>query len=90
VGLSHEILEVAGAEAVATAEGNMCGAKTKHANSSNMSLLMTWTHFIYVVFLALPASYQSHIGSILKKGRCGKVSSTCVGSKVRKGSRVVL
>ena len=26
VGLSHEILEVAGAEAVATAEGNMCGA----------------------------------------------------------------
>ena len=26
VGLSHEILEIAGAEAVATAEGNMCGA----------------------------------------------------------------
>jgi hypothetical protein len=26
VGLSHEILEVAGAEAVATAEGNTCGA----------------------------------------------------------------
>ena len=26
VGLSHEILEVVGAEAVATAEGNMCGA----------------------------------------------------------------
>ena len=24
--MSHEILEVAGAEAVATAEGNMCGA----------------------------------------------------------------
>ena len=29
VGLSHEILEVAGAEAVATAEGNMCGAVTQ-------------------------------------------------------------
>ena len=29
VGLSHEILEVAGAEAVATAEGNMCGAATQ-------------------------------------------------------------
>ena len=29
VGLSHEILEVAGAEAVATAEGNMCGADTQ-------------------------------------------------------------
>jgi hypothetical protein len=29
VGLSHEILEVAGAEAVATAEGNMCGAVTR-------------------------------------------------------------
>jgi hypothetical protein len=27
--LSHEILEVAGAEAVATAEGNMCGAATQ-------------------------------------------------------------
>jgi hypothetical protein len=27
VGLSHEILEIAGAEAVATAEGNMCGAE---------------------------------------------------------------
>ena len=26
VGLSHEILEIAGAEAVAIAEGNMCGA----------------------------------------------------------------
>ena len=26
VGLSHEILEIAGAKAVATAEGNMCGA----------------------------------------------------------------
>ena len=26
VGMSHEILEIAGAEAVATAEGNMCGA----------------------------------------------------------------
>jgi hypothetical protein len=26
VGLSHEILEVAGAEAVAKVEGNMCGA----------------------------------------------------------------
>ena len=26
VGLSHESLEIAGAEAVATAEGNMCGA----------------------------------------------------------------
>ena len=26
VGLSHEILEIAGAEAVAPAEGNMCGA----------------------------------------------------------------
>jgi hypothetical protein len=25
VGMSHEILEIAGAEAVATAEGNMCG-----------------------------------------------------------------
>ena len=29
VGLSHEILEIAGAEAVATAEGNMCGAVTQ-------------------------------------------------------------
>ena len=29
VGLSHEILEIAGAEAVATAEGNMCGAVTR-------------------------------------------------------------
>jgi hypothetical protein len=29
VGLSHEILEVAGAEAVAIAEGNMCGAVTR-------------------------------------------------------------
>ena len=29
VGLSREILEVAGAEAVATAEGNMCGAATQ-------------------------------------------------------------
>ena len=27
--MSHEILEVAGAEAVATAEGNMCGAVTR-------------------------------------------------------------
>jgi hypothetical protein len=27
--LSHEILEIAGAEAVATAEGNMCGAVTR-------------------------------------------------------------
>ena len=31
VGLSHEILEIAGAEAVATAEGNMCGADMRGA-----------------------------------------------------------
>ena len=30
-GLSHEILEVAGAEAVRTAEGNMCGAAMQGA-----------------------------------------------------------
>jgi hypothetical protein len=33
VGLSHERLEIAGAEAVATAEGNMCGAAMRGADA---------------------------------------------------------
>ena len=33
VGSSHERLEIAGAEAVATAEGNMCGAAMRGADA---------------------------------------------------------
>ena len=33
VGLSHESPEIAGAEAVATAEGNMCGAAMRGADA---------------------------------------------------------
>jgi hypothetical protein len=37
VGLSHEILEVTGAEAVATAEGNMCGTAMRGADAPSGS-----------------------------------------------------
>ena len=33
VGLSHEILEIVGAETVATVEGNMCGAVMRGADA---------------------------------------------------------